>query len=96
MLVVLIFSTTPHDFVHLFANHKDTVDVQRPDSPLVISEKHTHCDFLNISLAPFLATFSPLLQMQVIVFEARIITIPDSFHNVIALHPSLRAPPVAC
>lgn len=94
MLAILIFSTTPHDFIHLFSHHKDTVDIAYVNTP-VISEKHTHCDYLNISLEPFLATFSPLLQMQVIVFQIRISDIPDSFHSVISLHPSLRAPP-AC
>ncbi|WP_276133990.1 hypothetical protein [Polluticoccus soli] len=54
LAILLVFGGTPKEFVHLFANHKDTVHCnQLRTDGLVIEDQHHHCSFLSFTLAPF-------------------------------------------
>ena len=92
--VLLILGNTPMDFIHLFANHKDTVHIDHKG--LVIENKHHHCAFLSLTLTSFVNDY----QMPVIVFADREFLIK---HAAISSHfvqrriiaTSLRGPPIA-
>ncbi len=55
MVAGFFFATTPHDFIHLFTGHQDTVDHYQPGKT-ELSKVHIHCQFLQVNLASYLAT----------------------------------------
>jgi hypothetical protein len=57
--ILLLFGSTPKEFIHLFAGHTDTVHTHH-SSELCIEPEHHHCSFLSFTLAPFIN--SPLPQ----------------------------------
>lgn len=57
LAVLLVFGTTAKEFVHLFADHTDTVHTHQPHDGLVIEQEHHHCSFLTYSLSSFINDF---------------------------------------
>lgn len=51
LAILLLFGTTPKDFIHVFADHKDTVHTQHQG--FVLEKQHHHCTFLSFSLTVF-------------------------------------------
>ncbi|RYD55211.1 MAG: hypothetical protein EOP56_16830 [Sphingobacteriales bacterium] len=58
--ILLLFGSTPKEFIHLFADHTDTVHTYHGDG-LCIEPEHHHCDFLSFTLAAFIDNPLPLL-----------------------------------
>lgn len=52
--VLLVFSTTPKEYIHLFAGHQDTVHHEHDDDVTHFDPEHHHCQFLELSLPPFI------------------------------------------
>ncbi|XZF16427.1 hypothetical protein ACTHGU_09820 [Chitinophagaceae bacterium MMS25-I14] len=50
--MILLFGTTPMEYVHTFTHHKDTVHHAHQHG-LSFENKHHHCDFLSFQLLPF-------------------------------------------
>jgi len=44
--------TTPREFIHLFAPHKDTID-DYGYKGVAFSIQHKHCEFLQIGIHPY-------------------------------------------
>lgn len=57
LAVLLVFGTTAKEFLHLFADHTDTVHVHHAHDGLVIEQEHHHCSFLTYSLSSFVNDF---------------------------------------
>jgi hypothetical protein len=54
LAALLVFGGAPKEFIHLFADHKDTTHCNgRHIDGLVIEDQHHHCSFLSFTLAPF-------------------------------------------
>lgn len=54
LAIQVLFAGTAKEFIHQFADHKDTVHCNnRHGSELSFESKHHHCSFLDDSLAPF-------------------------------------------
>lgn len=53
--VLLVFSTTPKEYIHLFADHHDTVHHAHDDDVTHVDPEHHHCQFLELSLPPFIS-----------------------------------------
>lgn len=51
--VLLVFSTTPKEYIHLFAGHEDTVHHPHDDDVTHVDPEHHHCQFLELSVPPF-------------------------------------------
>jgi hypothetical protein len=96
LLGVFFYSTTPPDFLHkVFANHKDTVDkpLGKTDQ---ISFKHTHCLFLTIIIAPYVAPEKNFASKYIkVVFQTLHEYTYDSYHSVFIHISYLRGPPIA-
>jgi hypothetical protein len=56
LAVLLLFGNAPKEFVHLFANHQDTVHTHHNDGDLSFEPEHHHCEFLSYALPLFLAS----------------------------------------
>jgi hypothetical protein len=52
LAILLLFGSTPKEYIHLFAGHKDTVHSHLEKDGLVIEPEHHHCSFLSYAL-PF-------------------------------------------
>jgi hypothetical protein len=54
LLGVFAWHTTPREFLHQLAPHQDTQDHHNKKyDGLSFSEKHKHCDFLQIGVEPY-------------------------------------------
>lgn len=53
MALVLLFGTTPKEFIHLFAGHHDTVHHEHAPGEFSFEGEHHHCDFLSYDLPAF-------------------------------------------
>lgn len=49
---LLLMGNTPMEFIHLFADHNDTV--HEVHKGLVIEKKHKHCAFLSLTIDAFI------------------------------------------
>ena len=95
MVATFFFAATPHNFIHdELASHKDTVDHHHKYPE--VSNKHTHCEFLQVSLSPslpgHLATFHYHIAEYNICYEIPVIAAPDHF----VFRYFLRGPPETC
>lgn len=54
LAVLLIFGSTSKEYIHLFADHKDTVHIQHDHDGLTFENEHHHCTFLSFTLTPFI------------------------------------------
>jgi hypothetical protein len=90
---LLFLGNTPMDFVHLFANHQDTV--HRGHKGLVIEKKHHHCAYLSLTLTSFINDFqAPCAFYTSCVFHVQHSTAGVSFVQRFLLAASLRGPPM--
>lgn len=53
--VLLVLSTTPKEYIHLFADHQDTVHHEHDDDVTHFDPEHHHCQFLEFSLPAFIS-----------------------------------------
>lgn len=51
--MLLVFGSTPKEYVHLFAGHTDTEHCNHDREGLYFENEHHHCDFLSFTLPPF-------------------------------------------
>ncbi|RYZ50088.1 MAG: hypothetical protein EOP49_14785 [Sphingobacteriales bacterium] len=51
--LLLLFGSTAKEFIHLFADHHDTVHTECSQGELSFESEHHHCDFLSFSLPAF-------------------------------------------
>ena len=92
--ILLLIGNTPMDFIHQFADHKDTV--HHNHKGLVIENKHHHCAFLSLTLTSFVNDY----QVPVVVFSAgefitRRAAISANYVQRAIVAASLRGPPQA-
>jgi hypothetical protein len=96
MVLVLVIASTPADFIHRFAHHKDTVHTNH--GGLSIDRQHHHCQFLGFVLDHF-TPHMPLPFRNVPVVEHFTIVKPlfaERFIQRCIVATSLRGPPSAC
>jgi hypothetical protein len=92
LMLVFFYSTTPRDFLHLLADHKDTMDLVY-NGTAQLSGQHIHCGFLHIDIAPFLAAGNTVFTYSDTFFRELRYTI-SVIHPITVFHFfSLRAPP---
>lgn len=53
MSLLLMFGGVSKEYLHLYADHEDTVHVHNCADGLVFESEHHHCDFLAFTLMPF-------------------------------------------
>jgi hypothetical protein len=95
MYLLLLFGTTAKEFIHMFADHHDTVHVHHEGGELSFESEHHHCDFLSYSLPafdndisfPFIAFFEQATCSGYIMGDVQ-------FVQRAIVHTSLRGPPV--
>jgi hypothetical protein len=81
------------DFVHLFANHEDTVHHEHKG--LTIEKKHHHCAYLSLTLTSFINDFqTPCAFYTSCVFNVKHITAGVNYVQLLILAASLRGPPM--
>jgi hypothetical protein len=56
--LLIMLGNTPMEFVHLFADHKDTV--HHEGKGLCIENKHHHCAYLSLTITPFINDYQML------------------------------------
>jgi len=95
LAIILVFGTTPMEFVHSFGHHKDT-EHRRHQHGLSFENKHRHCDFLSFQLMPFDgAIHIPRLSFLASVFVAQQAAVQVHFIQRKIVQASLRGPPIA-
>ncbi len=96
--VLLIFGSTAKEFVHLFAQHEDTVHTHEhicPPGEAHFEQEHHHCSFLHFVLEPFANdAFVP----QIIGLSSDIFSVENSLVQAKFIprpidHVCLRGPP---
>jgi hypothetical protein len=96
LAIILIFGTTPKEFIHLFANHEDTVHVHEHTDGFSIEQQHHHCDFLDDALPLFINDFSkPVIPQGQHIVAAFYTAYDSQFEGTIIYSTTLRGPPVA-
>ncbi|HEY6082516.1 MAG TPA: hypothetical protein VIU45_03605 [Chitinophagaceae bacterium] len=93
--ITFFFATTPHDFIHLFAGHKDTIDHYYPGKT-ELSNKHIHCEFLRIAIATFVSSAEYHLVCLEQHFQELSVIIPVSYYFNLPRTSYLRGPPAFC
>ena len=91
LLAAFVFASTPHDFIHEFTGHKDTVDVYLGHT--AVSIVHIHCEFLRILLSPTLPASAAAVEMpavQRLVWQQPVFVPP---HLATAVYRQHRGPP---
>lgn len=54
LAVLLVFGSTPKEYIHLFADHEDTTHCNNDHREgLSFESQHHHCTFLSFTLPPF-------------------------------------------
>ncbi|GAA4319323.1 hypothetical protein GCM10023143_32690 [Compostibacter hankyongensis] len=93
VLAVFFFAILPHDFIHDFAGHRDTVD--HYNTGLSWSRHHIHCDFLKIIIAPYLPGAPQVLPAGYASYAVPVFALALSDMTGAALVSLLRGPPPA-
>jgi hypothetical protein len=94
--LLLLFGTTPKEFIHNFASHTDTIDAHLPAKGFVADVQHHHCSFISFHLLPFEnGTHLPSVQFTKKIFCTYTTTLRSQYiqHSLAAL--TLRGPPTA-
>ena len=82
------------EFVHLFANHKDTV--HHEEKGLCFEKKHHHCAFLSLTLTSFINDYSiDFARFETYEFVTRHYPVNDVYTGHYTVSTSLRGPPAA-
>ncbi|HLO69640.1 MAG TPA: hypothetical protein VK167_02140 [Flavipsychrobacter sp.] len=63
LAILLLFGSTPKEYIHLFSGHTDTVHSHLEKDGLVIEPEHHHCSFLSYSL-PFFVNDAPVYKLH--------------------------------
>jgi hypothetical protein len=96
MSILLLFGTTPKEFIHLFADHTDTVEQYHTGKQLAIEKQHHHCQFLGFSFAPFVKDHqSAFLRFSTFSYFIKHEALSVHFVQRAIVSLSLRGPP-AC
>jgi hypothetical protein len=91
---LLMLGNTPMDFIHSFADHKDTV--HKEHHGLVIEKKHHHCAFLSLTIAAFINDYHlPVVTFTTEEFFIRHQALIAHFLQDRIVEVSLRGPPAA-
>lgn len=91
---LLLLGNTPMDFIHSFADHKDTV--HKEHKGLTIEKKHHHCAFLSLTIATFINDYHlPVITFAPETFFIRHQAIFAHFVQDRIIEVSLRGPPAA-
>ena len=53
MALLLVFGGVSKEYLHLFADHEDTVDCFHDSEGPHFENEHHHCDFLSFTLPPY-------------------------------------------
>jgi hypothetical protein len=89
---LLLLGNTPMDFIHLFADHKDTIHHEHKG--LVIENKHHHCAFLSLTLTSFINDYTiPFVAFRSIVHRAKYTFAGVNYVQRCIVAVSLRGPP---
>lgn len=97
LISLLLLASTPHDFIHDFTGHKDTIDhIYKHDGhrEFAFENGHHHCSFLNFVFSVF--------DNSITHYECSITSSNIHFYNEFILsffikegtHTSLRGPPI--
>ena len=62
LAILLLFGSTPKEYIHLFTGHEDTVHSHFEKDGLVIEPEHHHCSFLSYSL-PFFVNDAQVIKL---------------------------------
>ncbi|MBL7684233.1 MAG: hypothetical protein JNK00_12810 [Flavipsychrobacter sp.] len=54
LAILLLFGSTSKEYIHIFADHQDTVHSHLEKDGLVIEPEHHHCSFLSYALPLFI------------------------------------------
>ena len=98
--MLLIFGSTAKEFVHLFAQHEDTIhhnDHVCPPGEAHFEKEHHHCSFLHFVLEPFANdAFVPKIQIKSSnYFAVKHFNFTAKFIPFNLLEISLRGPPLS-
>lgn len=90
---LLLLGNTPMEFIHLFADHDDTVHSHH--SGLVIEKKHHHCAYLSLTLTSFINDYHyPVIFYPVVSHTASYAAITVGFVQRSIIDATLRGPPM--
>ena len=93
--VLLLFGSTPKEFIHNFADHTDTVDT-RIAKGLVADKVHHHCSFISFNLMPFEDGFQPaLIPLTTTIYYSHTVSLPTTFLPRSIKATTQRGPPQA-
>jgi hypothetical protein len=91
--ILLLLGNTPMDFIHLFADHKDTIHHEHKG--LVIENKHHHCACLSLTLTSFVNDYSiPVIHFISSEYFTKYTAISGGYIQRCIVAVSLRGPPV--
>jgi hypothetical protein len=95
LAILLLFGTTPKEFLHSFAQHKDTQHTTH-HSGFVLEEKHTHCAFVAFELTPFSNDYTfPFISLSIPSYNSTNTILDATLIQQCIIHTSLRGPPAA-
>jgi len=91
--ILLLIGNTPMDFIHLFADHKDSVHGDHTGP--VIEQQHHHCAYLSLTLTSFVNDYSvPVILFASSVYFIHYHAIPQGYIQRSIIAASLRGPPI--
>lgn len=76
LLATFLFAAAPQELIHLLGDHEDTIDVFHAD--LQVSEAHTHCCALQLSLPLFIGSAEVDLratQLELAIIQSRVLSL---------------------
>lgn len=89
---LLLLGNTPMEFVHLFADHEDTV--HKDHHGLVIEKKHHHCAYLSLTLTAFVNDYHvPIIIFSHLQHYANYATLTRGYVQRSIIRSTLRGPP---
>lgn len=93
LLVIFLFASTPDEFIHALAGHRDTIDQQ--GNEILIGPHHTHCEALQLTLPSFNSSAHKLSLGEEKIFHPILFPLSDTYIDHFSFQlPSLRAPPI--
>lgn len=97
LVSLLLLNGTAHEFAHSFAGHEDTVDCttrSHSDHHAAFEQEHHHCDFLDLAVPVFTASFFTFELPAVLQHRTQFILPEYSCFSRDVLHTASRGPPV--
>ena len=95
--LLLVFGTTSMEFIHLFADHEDTVHCgQVKDGELYFDIEHHHCVFVSFTFSDFYhAPDAPRVSWFMKYFQEYQSSVPSFVTQKETIRTLLRGPPTA-